>query len=130
MLSDGLGSLSVAEKRDVRTILRTIGNFSIRSSTAGNLACGRFGIVRISDDAMASNVTPDPIGDSESSWLYNQAFFQEDAANVPVFFDFDLKGKRRLTGDGQTLVIICESSSQSVGSFIVNWGIRFLYSFN
>ena len=127
---DGLGGLTVAEKRDVRTILRTIGTLYVRATSAGSLVTGRFGLIKVTDDAMAAGVLPDPVGDTESSWLYNTMYRQEDAANVPVRYDFDLKGRRRLMGDGQTIGIIIESSTTSVGEATYSFGIRFLYSMN
>ena len=127
---DGLGALAADQKRDIRTILRTVGTFTARASSAGSFVGGRFGLIRVSNTAMVAPSVPNPLFDTENSWLFNKEYFQEDAANVPTKFEFDVHGMRRLLGDEQTIAISIGSSSISVGSALVSFGIRFLYSFN
>ena len=124
---DALGAFTVIAKQDVGTVLRVIGTMTFRAAGAGSLVTGGVGMVRVTDDAMAAGALPDPLGDLSSSWLFNQRWSQEDAANVPVRYDVDVKSRRRLDGFGQTIALVLQSSSASVGSTLVNSSFRLLF---
>ena len=127
--ADLLGGLTLVEKNRVRTIVRVIWQFQVRSATAGNRAAGRFGLIKVSDDAMAVTQVPDPLGDHIAGWYLNVGFFQEDAANVPVVLQGDLRSKRRLLGDAETIAWVAESdTSASVGSAQLTFLARILYT--
>ena len=104
-----MGGLTVAEKQAVGTIERLVGGFSVRSSGAGLNIRGRLGFIKVTDDALALGAVPDPMGDLESSWMYNQFWSQEDAANVPVYYNFDVKSRRRLDGYGQSIAFVIDA---------------------
>ena len=125
---DVLGGLTLIEKQQVGTILRTLWTVSVRSSTAGNLAFGRFGLIRVTDDAMAASSVPTPLSDHLSSWMLNNTYRQEDAANVPREYSGDLRSQRRLEGFEQTIAFAIESDPASVGNAIYSFGFRFLFS--
>ncbi len=127
-VSDLFGGLTTAEKNDVGTVLRVIGSFDVRSATAGNIASGRFGLVLVTDDALAGTTVPDPLQDVASSWLLNRSFFQEDAANVPRTYEFDVRSQRRLPGNEYTIAIVVQSDvGSTVGSLNFGFAMRVLY---
>jgi len=129
LTADLLGALTLVEKNDVRSVVRVIWSFFVRSATAGNRASGRFGMIVVTDDAMAASAVPDPLGDPLDAWYLNTGFFQEDAANVPVEQRGDLRSARRLLGDGQTIAFVAESDlGSSSGSMLITFMARVLYS--
>jgi len=126
---DILGSFTVAEKFRIGTIKRILWSVNVRSSSAGALVAGRFGIIRVTDDAMSVPTIPSPIGDPESSWMLNNDWQQQDAANVPVYLKGDLRSQRRLLGDGQTLAFAFSSDgAASAASALFGFALRILYT--
>ena len=129
VLSDLLGSFTIAEKEKVGTVLRVIWSWNVRAFTAGNLVSGRFGWIKVTDEAIAMNSVPGPSTDFGSSWMHNEFFEQEDAANVPAYLKGDSKSKRRLDGLGQSIAFVAESNgAASVGSAQFSFAGRILFS--
>ena len=118
----------MAEKEKVDTILRTIWTFNVRCSAAGFRCFGRFGLVQVTDDALAAGAVPDPLGDTQSAWMLNFKFFQEEADNRHIYYEGDLKAKRKLRGLGQSIAIVMESDAASTATAVVSFGIRTLFS--
>ena len=126
---DVLGALTVAEKHQVGTILRTIYRFSLRHSVAGSRVAVRFGGIKVSDDALAAGAVPDPFGDLEAGWMYNEWVFQEQADNNTISIERDIKAKRRLQGLAETIAFVLDNDPGSAaGSAIWSIGLRTLFS--
>jgi len=124
--SDLFGMLSDSEQRDIGTTRRLLLDVRVRAQTAGSLTMGRFGVVSLTKDALASGIVPDPIGDPEADWLVNKYFSQEDASNVGVAFILDIRTGRRMAGE-LNLVFILETSVSAITAAIWNMGARILY---
>ena len=110
----------------MRTILRMLIRFTIRSAVAGFLSSGRFGITQVTDDALAAVAMPDPAGDFSSSWMINQHYIQEDGANVPVIIDRDLRAQRTLRGERNTVGFVLDATGSAASVWSI--ALRVLYS--
>ena len=125
-LTDALGAFTLAEKQQIMNIKRVVGTFRVRSASAGSIATGRYGLVKVTDDALAASAVPDPLGDLESDWLLNHHFYQEEGQNIPFSREIDNKSGRTLRGFGQTLAWVLDNSSGSTASIVYAIGLRFL----
>jgi len=126
---DLLGAFTVGEKFRIGTILRILCQLTTRSSSAGARSAGRWGIIKVTDDALAVPTVPLPISDLENDWMINNWHGQEDAANLPVVQTVDLRSKRKLGGDGQTLAFVIESDGAASGATTVfTMAFRILYA--
>ena len=125
---DALGGLTDTEEERIANFKRFIFLATVRSSTAGNPAGGRFGLAIVTKDAFAAAALPEPIVDTDYPWLFNVPFMQEELQNIPVIIERDLKSNRRFPM-GHRLVFIAESGGVSVGSLVFNFSMRFLYTF-
>ena len=121
---DVLAGLQGFDKGDIRRIIRCILTFSVRSSAAGSLVNGRFGLVVVTNDAFTAAAVPDPAGDLSASWLVNTHYYQEDAANVPVDRPADLRASRLLPGALRTLVFVLDAGGTA--NSVWNLGLRVL----
>jgi len=124
---DLLGGFTVAEKRGVGKILRVIGEIRYRSTAVNQKTGGRFTLQVMQDDAFAVAAWRDPIGDAEDSWYWN-AVLLYDEPNLDYKSSLvDTKTTRRLNGSYQTLALVIENSSASIGTIEYQLGFRTLY---
>ena len=126
---DALGSFTVAEKRDVRSLIRLVFKYTFHQISANSEIQGRFGFHVITDDALAAGVVPEPLGDSESSWWANESYFADrPEVGFRDVVERDIRTGRRLPGELSTLAFIHDNNVASGGS--VGWSIaaRILYT--
>ena len=132
VVSDILGFFTIAEKRNVGTILRILGQFYYGATATGQHCYGRWGIHQVTDDALVALAVPDPRGDATAGWLANNNYYVRDSgAGGPLELnrvDLDLRGKRRLDGERQTLAFVIDSNPGSDGTLSYGFGFRILYS--
>ena len=115
-------------------ILRTVGVVSVAldQSTSNENQLGGFGLIAVSDDAVAIGITaiPDPVSDIDhDGWFIYQAFSQQSGVSGSFMpsreYQFDSKAKRILPGEGITLAGVCANAHASQG-LEVQVGLRIL----
>jgi len=76
---DALGSLLISEKNEIRKVVTVHGRFNYSSDVGGQHVFGRFGLIVVTDDAMATGggALPDPDIDTASPWYWNDAYATE-----------------------------------------------------
>ena len=124
MVFDVLGGLSVAEKNEIRRVLTVHGRFSYAAATGGSHTFGRYGLIVVNDDAIAVGAVaslPNPIGDSDSSWMWNDHFHTEMASTVQSKDDAFQAKASRLIPLGFSLLFALEVSSAAATS--VHWSV-------
>ena len=133
---DLLGALTVAEKARIHTILRVVGTIGTVADAVNTEVFGRWGIIRVTDTAMAGPTIPGPsaAGNAESSWMANTQFVNRRGSVDYVGAGLngldggvDIRSKRRFTGDGHTLAFIITNSGAAMQLWL---GFRLLYSWN
>ena len=80
--------------------------------------------MQVSDDALAAGAVPDPIGDPTAGWMYNEAVQLDEPTLVNTHFERDIRSKRRLEGDRNTIMFALEMNT---GNLVWSMGIRLLY---
>ena len=123
---DALGALTLAEKQEIRKVVRVHLYFRASVATANNHIHGRYGLIIANDDAIATGAgaLPSPILDSDQSWLVNDFFTTEITQNA-YEMRFDVRAQRRLQ-TGTSLAFIIQSDSASDLSTHWSAGMRLL----
>ena len=121
---DLLGGLTVAEKRNVARVDRCFGDFMFRGQNANTALAGRFGLIVVTDDAMAALVVPDPLNDDESSWYWNQVLLWDEPTVEYARVRMDAKTRRRIP-QSSTMAFVCEVTAGQTMDWHV--GLRLLY---
>jgi len=119
------------------TILRTVGKFAVASdqAAASEIQVGAFGLILVSDAAVAVGITaiPGPITDSsDDGWFVYVPIVQSvefiSAVGVrpdwATCYDFDSKAKRKIE-EGRQLAIVVENAHASFG-FEITFAFRLL----
>ena len=122
-----LASLTLSNPGIDETVLRTIGQFGVRSdqSSATEVQIGAVGMIVVSTTALATGITaiPSPITDIEDDgWFMFAAitnFFHIHSVagyvvNQNVIQEFNSKAKR-ITHDGQAIALVAENSHATHG---------------
>ena len=125
-ISDVLTGLQNVDKGDVDRVIRILLKLQVRSSGAGVLVNGRFGLVRVTQDAFDGAAVPDPAGDLSADWLFNEYYTQIDAANVPVYVNLDIRSGRTLRGTRQTFSFVLDAGGSA--NSIWSMGMRLLFA--
>ena len=97
--ADALGALTVAEKNEIGKVLRIHGMFEYSAEVGGSHVFGRFGLIVVTDDAMATGggALPDAGIDTGSPWMMTHPFSTEaDNLAIPREIPLDVKVKRRI----------------------------------
>ena len=106
------------------TVLRVVGNLSISSdqSAGGERQIGAFGMIRVTEAALAVGVTamPDPVAEADDDgWFVYQSFAQRGDLSVtnPSSFqyDFDSKAKRIIEGEGIAIAVMITNADAAHG---------------
>ena len=118
-----LGSFGVVSSGIDETILRTVGGIMVVTDTtaASEIQVGAFGMVPITDVALAAGVAsiPSPVTNIDDDWFIYQSFAQKSlfldatGASYPgsVWYPFDSKAKRILEGSGGAVAMVVENIS-------------------
>ena len=102
------------------TVLRTVGQLSIRSVGDFGYFQGAFGMILVSNTAVAEGISaiPSPLFDiSDDGWFIfqfchsDEVFGPNDELNGEIY-NFDSKAKR-VIHDGQSIALVYESSADS-----------------
>jgi len=122
---DVLGALTVAEKNEIRKVMRVHGRFAFNVNVAQNHVHGRFGLIVAGDAAIAVGTDlPRPIADSGFSWMIND-FFADEGDLTTHYIDWDIKAQRVIP-NGFTLMGAVELDSASDSNVHWNLGLRLL----
>jgi len=119
----------VREKDRIGTIVRAYGEFRYKSQLINVAIGGRFGLGIVSDDALAVGAVPDPVGDSDFPWYWNQSFFYDRPNSETLRIAFDIKGKRRLNSSKTTLAWVLDNDAIISGANMeYAFGLRLLFT--
>jgi len=119
----------VSEKFGVATILRVVGQFYLHNTVANLQTFGRWGLVRVTQDAFNAGAIPDPLTDFRSMWYWNEFFYAESSTLglEAVRQVIDTRNKRAIPM-GSTLALMVESDSTSDGGAQFAVALRILYA--
>ena len=130
-----LGSISLNNPGIDETILRTVGNLAVASdqSAASEVQIGAFGMIVVSDDALAVGITaiPGPVsGVGEDGWFLfvpiNQRFLFGSAIGMNLdyghVYDYDSRAKRKVE-DGRVVALVAENAHATHG-FNISLALR------
>ena len=130
-----LGSIMLNNPGIDETVLRTVGTLGVASdqSAASEVQIGAFGMIVVSDDALAVGITaiPGPVtGVGEDGWFLfasiNQRFLFGSAIGMnPDYghvYNFDSRAKRKIE-DGRVVVLVAENAHATHG-FNVTLALR------
>jgi len=127
VIFDALGALTEAEKNEIDQIVRIHFKFQYAADAGGAHTFGRFGLITITDEAMAigGSSTPSPIGDSENPWMLNEYFETEvDQLVAQQEITRDVRVRRNIP-QGNTLMFRLAVSG-AASSVHWNVGMRIL----
>ena len=93
---DALGGFTTTEKHNITGVVRVIARLSFRSSTAGQLSEGAFGLILASDDAIAIPQVNDPFLDADSGWMMHSFFHDERSSDESQLVTLDNRARRRI----------------------------------
>ena len=126
-----IGSFALSVSSIDETVLRTRGMIAVRSDQIATteLQLGAFGMIRVTDVALAAGVAsvPGPGTDaSDDGWFVWQPIDQAFILNTAVGFDsvgfvqypIDSKSKR-IIQEGEVVAIVCENTHATQGFKIV-----------
>ena len=125
---DALGAMTVAEKLEISKVVRVHFELNYSSDVGGSHTFGRFGLIIANDDAIAAGTgsLPDPIGDSDQSWMLNEHFASEQDQLVATrTIARDIRAQR-LVKPGTSLAFILHVNSGASASLHWNMGMRLL----
>ena len=125
---DLFAGFTLADKRIVKTIIRMLIHFVYKNPTANVQTFGRWGIHQMTDDALAAGAVPDPLGDFTAGWMVNEHFHTDESTLTDNHRYLDIRSKRRLEGDRNTIGFVIESDPASNGGVDWAYGIRILYT--
>ena len=124
VIFDFLGGLTQAEKLEIRKVVRIHFNFMYRANTDGLHVHGRFGLIVVTDDALAVNESPEPIQDSDASWLLNE-FYSSERGDQEHEISRDIRAQRVIPA-GSSLAFVLQSDTASDDSVHWSTGSRIL----
>ena len=123
---DALGALTVADKNEIRRVVTVHFDFDYSSDAATQHVFGRFGLIVVSDDAMAVPQVPDPVGDADASWMMNHHYHTEADNSDPPRVIRDHVKVSRLIPPKYTLAFVLEVTAGGVGALHWSVGMRLL----
>ena len=126
--SDLLSGLSQEEKVDVGTILTVHWQFTMGQGSSNAENHGRWGMMIVTQDAFIGGQIPEPLGDHQANWYWNEAYFLDEPDLRERQFRGQARTKRRLPSGEHTLAFAIESASGSSGTLKFGVGFRILYS--
>ena len=124
---DALGGMTTAEKDQVDQVVRVHLAFDYSSDSA-NHVFGRFGLVVVTDNALAigSSSVPNPISDVDDRWLTNMFFADEIAETVGVnWIPVDVRVRRNIL-NGHSLMFSMAIDAASTANTHWSVGMRIL----
>jgi len=123
---DALGGLTLADKNEIRRVVRVHLSFGYSSDVGGNHVFGRFGLIVANDDAIVAGAVPDPVNDSGDSWMMNDIFHTEiDNLQQKQEIKHDIRASR-LIPSGKSLVFVLDTDAAQVGNLHWHVGMRLL----
>ena len=126
--SNILDGLSETERGEVGVVLRVIWQGTMGLFSANAEAHGRWGLHVVTLDAFVAGAVPDPLGDHQSSWYWNEAFAIDEPDLRQRVFHGETRTRRKLPSGEHTVVMVWETAAGSAGSLKYDIGLRILYS--
>ena len=123
---DALGALTVAEKLEIRRIVRVHFWLRYKADSNGMHVHGRYGLIKANDDAIATGAgsLPSPILDADQSWMANE-FYASERTDQNDERRLDIRSSR-LVQPGTSLAFILQADAASDSSVHWSVGMRLL----
>ena len=109
------------------TVLRLIGNLSVRPAVSAQNIVWTHGILATTRQALALGAIPNPVTDLVDWYMHHGAYVESDAGGVAaVQFPFDIRTARKIRGEDRTLASTFHNSVGSGGFVETSLYVRLL----